>query len=166
MLYTATKFLRDKTGAISVEFAFVASMLALMMLGVIDFGMAFAREMSMSNAVRAGTQFALTRHPSLGPQADQQDALVSLQNIRDVVVDAAPFLESDPGSNHLEVNVYCECEDGTSTNCTSSDSTPMTCDVRLTLLQVKLTLPYSLFFDMPGIDSDLTLSTEHTIRLT
>jgi Flp pilus assembly protein TadG len=141
-------------------------MLAMMMLGVIDFGMAFAREMSMSNAVRAGTQFALTRHPTLGPQADQQDALVSLQNIRDVVIDAAPFLETDPGNQSLEINVYCECDDGSSTPCTSSATTPMTCSARMTLLQIKLTLPYSLLFDVPGIDSDLTLSTEHTIRLT
>lgn len=159
-------FLGKRDGNIAVEFAFISSILAILMLGVIDFGLAYAREMAMSNAVRAGTQFALARRPSLGPAADTADALVSLQNIRDSVVAAADFLDSDPGTTQLDVAVFCECDDGTTTACVSTDSTPLTCSVRLALLRVTLTVPYGLTLSFPGVGDQLTLSAEHVIRLT
>ena len=159
-------FLRRRDGNIAVEFAFIAGILAVLMMGVIDFGLAYAREMAMSNAVRAGTQFALARRPSLGPAAESTAALVSLQNIRDAVVAAADFLDSDPGDSQLEVAVFCECDDGTTTACTSTATTPLTCTVRQALLRVTLTVPYDLALSIPGFDDQLTLSAEHIIRLT
>ena len=89
-----------------VEFAFYAAILSVMLIGVIDFGLAYAREMAMSNAVRAGTQFALARRPEIGPSADLTDALISLQDIRDSVVNASEFLDSDPGAGQLDVTVF------------------------------------------------------------
>lgn len=156
---------RDENGSVVVEFAFYAALMSLMMIGVIDYGLAYAREMSMSNAVRAGTQFALARHPEIGPSADLSDALISLQDIRDSVVDASDFLASDPGSPALQVTVFCECADGTTTACHSTDTTPLSCTVRAAMVSVQLNLPYDLTLTFPGLPSQLTLSTEHIIRI-
>jgi Flp pilus assembly protein TadG len=159
------RFKRDERGSVVVEFAFYSVILTLMLIGVIDFGLAYAREMAMSNAVRAGTQFALARHPEIGPSADTTDALISLQDIRDSVVEASSFLDSDPGSTQLDVTVFCECEDGSSTICLSTDSTPITCAVRTVMVRVQLNVPYDLTLTFPGLPSQLTLSTEHIIRI-
>lgn len=158
--------LRRRDGNIAVEFAFIASILGVLMLGVMDFGLAYTREMAMSNAVRAGTQFALARRPSIGPAAESAAALISLQNIRGAVVASADFLDSDPGTSALEVTVFCECDDGSSTNCVSTATTPLSCTVRLALLRVKLSLPYDMTFNFPGIGGQLSLEAEHIIRLT
>jgi Flp pilus assembly protein TadG len=159
------RFKRDEKGSVVVEFAFYAAILSLMLIGVIDYGLAYAREMSMSNAVRAGTQFALSRHPEIGPAASSTDALISLQDIRDSVVNASSFLSSDPGAPALQVSVFCECDDGTTTACHSTDVTPLSCTVRSAMVRVQLNLPYNLTLTFPGLPSQLTLSTEHIIRI-
>jgi len=158
-------FFRRRDGNIAVEFAFVAGILALLMMGVIDFGLAYAREMAMSNAVRAGTQFALARRPSIGPAAESTEALISLQNIRDAVVAAADFLDSDPGTSQLDIAVFCECDDGSTTACVSTATTPLSCTVRQAMLRVTLTLPYDFTLSLPGFGDQITLNAEHVIRL-
>ena len=49
---------RDGLGAI--EFGFIAPVLLLMLLGVLDFGMAFWQQMEISNAADAGAQWGMT----------------------------------------------------------------------------------------------------------
>jgi len=165
MRHSILRFKRNENGSVVVEFAFYATLLSLMLIGVLDYGLAYAREMAMTNAVRAGTQFALARHPEIGPSADATDALISLQDIRDSVVDAADFLSSDPGAPELEVSVFCECEDGSTTACHSTDDVPLSCTVRSAMVRVQLNLPYDLTLTFPGLPSQLTLSTEHIIRI-
>src|SRR3546814_2619523 len=55
--------LRCQRGSVTVEGALVAVLLGVLLLGVIDFGLAFRRQSELANAVRAGTQFALVRRP-------------------------------------------------------------------------------------------------------
>lgn len=158
-------FRRDRDGSVVVEFAFYAAILTLLLIGVLDFGLAYAREMTMTNAVRAGTQFALARHPVVGPSADQSDALISVQQIRDAVVDATPFISTDPGTSNLSVTVLCDCDDGSEVTCISLQSTPGSCVVEAVYVQVELTFPYDLTLTFPGMSDQLTLQTEHVIRI-
>lgn len=159
-------FRKDQEGAIAVEFAFLSIILATMMIGALDYGLAYAREMSMANAVRAGTQFALARKPSIGPDADADDSIISQQDIRDAVVAATPFLSSDPGTSQLQVTVFCECSDGSTVTCLSSNDVPLSCTERVALLQVTLTVPYELTLSWIGFTDQLTLTSQHVIRLT
>jgi Flp pilus assembly protein TadG len=160
MLQNLAGFSRDRAGSVVVEFAFYAAMLTLMLIGVLDFGLAYAREMTMTNAVRAGTQFALARHPVV-----QSDALISVQQIRDAVVDATPFLSTDPGTTYLNVAVLCDCDDNTQVTCQSLQATPGACVVEAVYVQVELSYPYELTLTFPGMDPELTLETEHVIRI-
>jgi Flp pilus assembly protein TadG len=49
---------RDGLGAI--EFGFIAPILIVMLLGVLDFGMAFWQQMEIANAADAGTQWGMS----------------------------------------------------------------------------------------------------------
>lgn len=51
--------LTDRRGAVTVEFALLTPVLMLLMLSVIDFGMAFHEKMQLESASRAGLQFAV-----------------------------------------------------------------------------------------------------------
>jgi Flp pilus assembly protein TadG len=53
-IWTAT----DGLGAI--EFGFIAPVLLVMLLGVLDFGMAFWQQMEIANAADAGAQWGMT----------------------------------------------------------------------------------------------------------
>ena len=165
MLRMLTTLKRDRDGSVAVEFAFYGIILTIMIIGVIDFGLAYAREMSMTNAVRAGSQFALARHPSVGPDATASDALISVQQIRDAVVAASPFLDSDPGTSQLAVDVLCDCDDGSQVSCMSAQSTPGSCNVDAVYVDVELNVPYDLTLTFPGMSNQLTLSTDHTVRI-
>lgn len=50
--------LNDNSGATAIEFAFVAGILALMTLGIIDYGRAFWYRMEVQNAAQAGADWA------------------------------------------------------------------------------------------------------------
>lgn len=49
---------RDAAGATAIEFAFIAGILALMTLGIIDYGRAFWYRMQVQNAAQAGADWA------------------------------------------------------------------------------------------------------------
>lgn len=152
-------------GAVAVEAALVMTALSLLLLGVIDFGLAYAQQMAMSNAVRAGTQFALVRHPSLGPEAAESEALSSLASIRAAVVDSAQaFVSGDPGPDRLEVRAVCLCPDGTEVTCTPAPGTPPVCQVE-THVRVALALPYALTLRFPGVLETITIRAQHSVRL-
>lgn len=160
------RFRRDCRGEASIETALLVLVLSMMLVGVLDFSMAFARKSEMSNAVRAGVQFALARRPSIGPSADTNDTIISLQNIRDAVVTSASFLTSDPGSPDLDVNLFCQCPDTTPVTCAPSPGVTLPCSVRQTYMRIALRSVYDPILRYPGIiDSSLNLESTGSVRL-
>lgn len=162
---TLRRLRRCERGAIAIEFAFAVSALSLLVVGVINGGLAFIEQMTVSNAVRAGTQLALVRHPSLDPNAANDPSIVSLEDIRNAVVEAAPFLQADPGTSQLTVCVFYQCPGGTPTPCLAGAGTPPTCLDRQTLLTIVLDHPYNFLIPFPGFNAGLTLGSTHTIRM-
>lgn len=165
MLKNLLRLSRAQEGSVIVEFTIYGVILTALLIGVLDFGLAYSREMSMTNAVRAGTQFALVRHPGVGPDATVSDASISVQQIRDSVVDATPFLSSDPGTTQLAVDVICDCDDGSQVSCVSAQSTPGSCKVDAVFVEVQFNVPYDLTLKLPGMNGQLNLSTDHTVRI-
>lgn len=51
---------RDQRGAAAVEFALVLPVLLLVMFGIINFGVVFAQQISLSNGARQGARYAVT----------------------------------------------------------------------------------------------------------
>ncbi len=55
----ATRFARNTYGGAGVEFAIAAPILLLVVLSMMDYGMAFSRQMNLDQSVRAGAEFAM-----------------------------------------------------------------------------------------------------------
>jgi len=155
----------DRRGVLTFELALVVSALGLLGIGVIDLSLAFSRKAEMTNVVRAGTQFALVRKPSLGPSATEQEELMSLAEIRDAVIQSASFLHTDPGSPELDVTVFCECPDTTPVTCAADPGVPLPCQDRITLLNITLNNTYTPILPYPGLPDSYGLEAAGTIRL-
>ncbi|MDX1400479.1 MAG: TadE/TadG family type IV pilus assembly protein [Kiloniellales bacterium] len=163
------RFWRRDEGSIVVEFAFIVTILSVILVGALDFGLAYTREMQMSNAVRAGTQFALARHPDIGADASASASLVSIGNIKDQVAVAAPF--ADDPDNQISVTMTCDCRDSGNNPITIScidESQVAAQDCALLesqFLTISMSVPYELMLTWPGFQDQLTLSSEHTVLL-
>lgn len=156
---------RSDDGSIPVEVGISCAVLLTMMLGVVDFGLAYSRQMAVANAVRAGAQFALVRHPALGPGADQSEALTSMQTIRNAVVDAAPFLDGDPGAEALAVGLACECSDGTAFSCPAGELVVPPCADWQASIVISLSVPHQLLASYPVVGDQVTVSAANRVRL-
>ena len=143
-------------GSITVEGALVATVLGTLLLGVIDFGLAFRRQAQLENAVRAGTQYAMVRRPQQG----------DVEPIRSAVFDTAPFAEGTPGTG-LEVEFYCECPDGTPSQCSAAGGVALCSGGvdRHSFVRVRLSESFDLMFAYPGVGTDVGLVAEGSVRL-
>ena len=99
----------DTSGAIAVEFAFLAPILAIGFLSMVDLGLAGNERMRMDSALRAGAQAAFT-----DPGAEA---------VRDVISDVASndFVVSPAGDNTVsstellvDVERFCACPENVS----------------------------------------------------
>ncbi len=155
----------DRRGVLTFELAMIVSALSLISIAVIDLSLAFSRKAEMANAVRVGTQFALVRRPTLGPEATAEQALLSLTELRAIVVQSAEYLETDPGSPHLDIAVFCECPDATPVECTADPGVPLPCQDTVTFLSITLNHAYSPIMEYPGLPDSFDLTSANTIRL-
>ena len=157
--------LRDRRGIVSVETAIIGSVISILALGIVDFSMAYSRKSEMTNAVRAGVQFALVRRPSIGPSAEEQESIISLSTIRQAVIDSADFLESDPGTEDLSASVFCLCPNAQPVTCVSDPGVPLACTARQTFLQIDFKNDYTPIFDYPLIPETISLEATNSVRL-
>lgn len=144
------------SGSVTVEGAFIATVLGVLLLGIIDFGMAYRRHTQLENAVRAGTQYAMVRRPQQG----------DVEPIRSAVYETAPFAEGTPGTA-LEVEFYCECPDGTPSQCSAAGGVALCSGgvERHAFVRVRLDEDYGLIFGYPGIGASVSLAAEGSVRL-
>jgi len=160
------RLVRDSRGEATIETAMIVFALSLILLGVVDFSMAFSKKSEMSNAVRAGVQFALARHPSIGPSVTTSESLISIQQIRDAVVNSASFLSADPGSPALDVTLFCQCPDTTPVTCAPDPGVTLPCSTRRTYMQITLRTTYDPIIHYPGVlDTALNLESTGSVRL-
>ena len=157
--------LKDRQGVVSVETAVIGAVISILALGVVDFSMAYSRKSEMANAVRAGVQFALVRRPSIGPSADEQESIISLQTIREAVIDSASFLTEDPGTEQLSASVICQCPNAQPVTCVSDPGVPLPCTERQTILEISFRNDYTPIFDYPLIPETISLQTTNSVRL-
>ena len=149
--------LADERGSITIEAVFGFVALLILLLGVIDFGLAYTQKMGIENAVKAGIQYSLVRKPMQG----------NLTAVGQAVIQAAP-VPSAGQSNNLTTVIFCECADGTSSACLSSGGTPLICadgSTRRSFLKISLSQSYKLLFPYPVFGNYITLSNTETVRL-
>ena len=98
--------LRDQKGQSMTEFALVLPVLALLLFGVIQFGLVFNNYIQLTDAVRAGARKGVVGRHLQNPQA------AAVQAVRD----ASTNLNQD----ELEVSVTSSFERGTDVEVTAS----------------------------------------------
>jgi len=151
------KLRKDEDGSIVIETAAIMTVLALISVGVVDFGLAYARNMQLSNAVRAGLQYALVRKPV----NDDYSAIIA-------AVEASAPAADPSAAREVTATLYCECPDGSASDCTTTGGVDITCDdgtLRKAYLDITLTEEFDLLLTYPAIASSLTLSQTVTARL-
>ena len=92
--------LRDDRGASAVEFAIVASLLLLILFGIIQFGIAYNRVQGLNSAGREGARAASIGVP-IGGIVDRTKSAASLFRPADVTVDID--YSNDDGTNWTTV---------------------------------------------------------------
>ena len=151
------RLLKNEDGSIAVETGFIMIVIGWMSLGILDFGLAYARNLELANAARAGMQYALVRKPVDGDYS----AIIA------AVTTAGP--DANEAANRVvTTTLYCECPDGTSSDCTGEDDEDLTCDdgnLRAAYLNITIAEDYSMYFDYPGLPQVLSLSESVTVRL-
>lgn len=78
------RYRRRARGSTTVEMAFIAPVVLLLMMGIIEFSMVYFSTLTMQYAVREGARYAITGRTDRDPaSANQQRYLAVLQTIKD-----------------------------------------------------------------------------------
>ena len=136
-------------GIAAIELALIAPVLALIIVAIVDFGMAYSRQMTLANGVRAGVQYAMVRRPVQG----DTDAIA--QTVAD---------NSDVALANVTVTWVCTCSD--------TGSAAPTCDVGDCggadvnhSLRIGVFEDYSLILSYPGMSNPINLGDQVLLRL-
>lgn len=150
-------FRQDENGSIMIETAAMMTVFALLSIGVLDMGLAYSRNLQLANAVRAGMQYALVRKPV----NDDFSAI-------EAAVEAAAPSADEAAVRVIETVLYCECPDGSTSDCTTEDGIDITCSdgtLRKAYLDITISEAYDLLVSYPGLNDSITLSESVTVRL-
>ena len=145
-LRSVAALLARERGASLVEFALMIPFLALLLLGVIDFGRAYYVKVEVGNAAYTG-------------------ALYGTQNYTDITgMQNAAVGDAPDVSGVTATAAYgCECSDGTNpvASCTSQPS----CSTNVVnYVQVTTTAVYKPIFPWPGIPGAMTMQGAAKLR--
>lgn len=142
-------------GLAAVEMAFLAPILAGIMIGVIDYGTAWTRQMAITNAVRAGTQYALVRRPVDG----------DVTPIENAVIASAPNAPALPLTRTLVVAEICACAGNAPGTHDCVDPTTCLPDNMEYYISIDLQEDYEMMFDWPFINNPIGLRSQALLRL-
>jgi Flp pilus assembly protein TadG len=138
---------RDGIGA--VEFAFVAGILVMVLLGIADFGIGFWEQMQVGNAARSGAEYALR----YGYDSSKiQTAATNATSLSGVTASASAQ--------------FCGCPDATTGVSTATcGSTCSDGDAAGTYTTVSAQVSYTTLFAWPWVSQPTTLYSAVTVRL-
>jgi Flp pilus assembly protein TadG len=139
---------QDGVGAI--EFAFVAGILSMILLGICDFGLGFWEQMQVGNAARAGAEYAVKNGYD---SANVQTAVTNSTNLSGVQASPAP-------------STSCGCPNAVTGVSAQTCGTPCASGSTAgTYVTVNAQISYQTLFAWPGLTSPMTLASSVTVRL-
>lgn len=148
------RLLRANEGVSAIEFGLLAPILALLIMGIIDFGVAIWDDMQVANAAEAGAAYASIN--GWNATASQiETAVTSATNLSTINASPAPWIMSCgcPNANSTSISqVACgtTCGDGSEAG-------------HYWVVSAKTS--YSLFLPYPGIPDPMTLTSTDYARL-
>ena len=139
-LRMARYFLRDQSGNAAVEFAFVAPVLILMLIGLYDFGMYINQKMQLENLARGAAEYMIKGGTEEGIRLD-----VIGDNMTDEEVEEV----------ELASESICECNDGEVIECSESCEGG---DYKRQFFSFSMTRDFSTTFPYPGIPDTISMT--------
>ena len=144
-------FAAESGGNVAIEMAFLMTFLIMLVLGAYDFGRWATEQATVTQAARAGTQWAVL------DQANATDTDGMIQAARD---------EADDVNNELVIPTplsYCQCP-GSSTKVNCANDCP---DGQYPPMYVQVTVQdeFELLFDFPGVSKTQPMSSTSTMRV-
>lgn len=146
-----TTFIMSPQGNAAVEFAFLIMFFVVVALGAFDFGRYAMESSEVTQAARAGTQFAVLN------QANATDTASIIQAARN---------EAEDLDNSLGITTrnYCVCpESSAEVNCANTCA-----DGQFAPLYVEVSVTnndFDLLFHYPGVPDNITLNSVSTMRV-
>lgn len=124
----------EQRGNMAVEFGFIAPLLVLLFIGLVDYGLAARERSTLDAAVRAGLQVLLNNSSNAA----------AAQTIAEAIA---------PGAA-VDAQLFCICSDGTDVAC----SGPCPIGAPRQIATVLATRDHSLLLPWPGFDDPISLS--------
>lgn len=148
--FSWSRLWRSEDGVSAVEFAVVGGALALLLLGVLDFGLAYWEKVQVGDAARAGADYAERNGYN---STNIQSAITNATTLSGIQASPAP-------------SQFCGCPNSTSgvTSglCTATCSDGTTAGTYVTVSAQK---SYTTIFSWPGLTSPMTLAASVTVRI-
>jgi hypothetical protein len=142
--------IEDRQGNVSIEMAFLVTFLLVLVMGAYDFGRLAMEQSTVTQAARAGAQFAVL------DQANAIDIAGMRQAARDEAED--PTLQVEP-------DWFCRCPGTTAKDqicgvCADGNYAPL-------YVEVTVTDTFDMLFDYPGLpeQGSYTMSSTSTMRV-
>jgi Flp pilus assembly protein TadG len=146
MMKSLQSLRNQEQGSTLLEVALITPVLALLMVGAVDFGRGYYVAMEVSSAAEAG-------------------ALYGVQNTTDTsgMAAAATLDAKDVPGLGVNASYGCECSDGSNAvaNCTSTPSCPANV---VKYVEVDTTATYSPILEYPGVPSSFALTGKGRMR--
>lgn len=139
---------RSDAGSAAVELAVVAPLLALLALGVSEFGRVYYSAITVAGAARAGAQYGA------------QNVLTSMDTA--LINQAARNEAADVGTISATSSRFCRCPDGTTPSCTGTCPGYGGPEV---FVRVSTSKTLSFLMKYPGMPTSISISRTATFRV-
>jgi len=139
-------YFQNEKGVAAVEFALIAPILMMILIGIIDFGMYINQKMHLENTARAAAEYVMKG----GDEADVQSNVINVTDRLKV--------ENEEDLN-VEMENLCECDSGVKISCSAASVCSSSgTGYKRRFFTVRINMNYSTIFPYPGFPSSMTLS--------
>lgn len=151
-------YLTNKEGIAAVEFALITPIMFVIILGIFDYGLYMNQVMQTDNALRATVQYMAEADDAAydSPGTLKQDIVNEVFGFTGVELEAADLTLPDT----LPV---CECNDGTSVDCTTGDCGAN--DYVRRFVEATIANTYDIMIPIPGINNSITYSKSMRLQI-
>jgi Flp pilus assembly protein TadG len=142
------RFRRSDAGTAAVEMALILPLLAILALGVSEFGRIYFAAITVADAARAGAQYGA------------QNTVTSTDSA--AINQAARNEAADIGAITASSNRFCRCPDGSSPTCTGTCTGYGSPEV---FVRVSTSMTVTLLMRYPGMPATIPISRTATFRV-
>lgn len=133
-------FARKDDGNVAVEFAFVAPLLILVIIGIVDFGMYINQKMQLENMARSAAEYVVKGGDENAIQVEVLASGMAAEDIEEV---------------DAQAENTCECSDGEEISCSATCSDG---GYKRQFFTYSLTRTFTPAFPYPGIPDQITMT--------